>query len=265
VVHTEHEFFSYKDSAFSRKLIGPLSHLCDRMTVVGPEVADYFVRTIGLPKERVTIVPNGVDIGAFDGNSLSVRQQLGLSAEDLVIGTVGRLEPEKDHATLLEVFREALAGHPAARLLMVGGGSLESELRATAARLGIGDRTVFLGYRRDIPALLGAMDIFVLPSIREGLPISVIEAMAAGRPVVASNVGSLHTLVRDGQNGFLVPPQDRAGFVQAVRGLIASPELRRRVGAEGRRTVEASYSLSAAVAAYEQIYRMAAGNSHVWN
>lgn len=265
IIHTEHEFFSYLQNPFHRRLIRPLSRFCERMTVVGPEIADYFVGTIGLPEQRVTVVPNGVDIPKFDCGREAARAEFGLSPRDIVIGTVGRLEPEKDQATLLEAFRQIKGESRSLRLLIVGDGSVAGELKAHAERIGISDRTLFLGYRRDIPKLLAAMDVFVLSSIREGLPISLIEAMAARRPVVSSDIGSVKDLVQDGQNGILVSPRDAAAFGKVLQRLVETAELRERLGEAGRRTVEASFSLPVMIRTYEGLYQAALGKRDVRN
>jgi L-malate glycosyltransferase len=265
IIHTEHEFFSYMGSTFSRAMIRPLSRLCDRITVVGQEVADYFIRTIGIPEKQVMIVPNGVDTMKFDWDRKAIREELSLSPHEVVIGTVGRLEPEKDQRTLLDTFLLVKGEYPAVRLLIVGDGRMAEELRSYAKRIGVSDQTLFLGSRRDVPRLLAAMDIFVLSSIREGLPISLIEAMAARRPVVASDIGSIKDLVRDGQNGFLVPPGDTVAFGGVIRRLIASSELRERLGEAGRCIVEASFSLSAMIREYEDLYQSALRKTYVRN
>lgn len=261
IVHTEHEFFSYAQSQFGQTLIRPLARLCDRVTAVGPEVAEFFTRTLGVP--AMTVVRNGVSFQAFAHDRLAVRRELGLDPSGFVIGTVGRLEPEKDQMTLLEAFRRLKDSGVRARLVIVGVGAMAEELQRQAASLGIADRTMFLGLRRDVPRLLSAMDVFVLTSIREGLPIALIEAMAAGLPVIASDVGSIGDLVKDGQNGLLVPARDVAGFVGAMERLIACPSLRTQLGGAGRRTVEGSFSLSATTRAYEAMYESAAKRAHV--
>lgn len=259
VIHTEHEFFTYHQSTVARRLIGPLLRLCSRMTVVGPEVADYFQRTIGIPARRIQVVANGVDVSRFGEDRLAARAALGLEADHLVMGTIGRLEVEKDQGALLEAFARLAAGRPETRLLIAGDGQLAGPLREQAARLGILDRTHFLGYRRDIATLLAAMDIFVLPSIREGLPVSLIEAMAASRPVVASDVGSVKDLISDDHCGVVVPPRDPAALDAALGRLAADAGLRQRLGAAGRRTAEEKYSLSAIVGQYETLYGAAVG------
>ncbi|MDF0665625.1 MAG: glycosyltransferase [Nitrospira sp.] len=265
IIHTEHEFFSYMSSKLSRTMILPLSRLCDRITVVGPEVADYFVRTLGIPERNVVIVPNGVDTTKFDCDRKAVREELGLSPEEAVIGTVGRLEPEKDQRTLLDAVLQVKGECPNVRLVIVGDGRLADELRAYAKHIGVFSQTLFLGTRRDIPKLLAAMDVFVLSSVREGLPIALIEAMAAKRPVVASDIGSIRALVRDGHNGFLVPSGDAAAFGRGLRRLLKSSELQEHLGEAGRRTVEASFSLATMIRAYEGLYQSTIRKPHVWN
>lgn len=265
IIHTEHEFFSYMSSKLSRTMILPLSRLCDRITVVGPEVADYFVRTLGIPERNVVIVPNGVDPTKFDCDRKAIREELGLSPEEAVIGTVGRLEPEKDQRTLLEAVLQVKGECPNVRLVIVGDGRLADELRSYAKQIGVFSQTLFLGTRRDIPKLLAAMDVFVLSSVREGLPIALIEAMAAKRPVVASDIGSIRALVRDGHNGFLVPSGDAAAFGRVLRRLLKSSELQEQLGEAGRRTVEASFSLATMIRAYEGLYHSTIRKPHVWN
>ena len=263
IIHTEHEFFSYREATMARTLLGPLLRLCERMTVVGPGVADYFTGTLGIPRDRIAVIPNGVDLAAFDADRELARRDLGLEAEEMVLGTVGRLEPEKDQATLIDVFQRIRRTYPRSRLLIAGTGSLSEQLHAHAVRVGAADRTLFLGYRRDVARLLAAMDVFVLPSLREGLPISLIEAMAARRAVVASDIGSVKDLIRDRENGLVAPAGDTAAFTAAVEALLASPNLREQLAREARRTTEASYSLPAVVRTYADLYRSAAARTHV--
>lgn len=265
IIHTEHECFSYMESAFTRAMIKPLSSLCHGMTVVGPEVAGYFVRTIGIPRKRVLIIPNGVDITKFTSDRSTVRHELGIAEHEMVIGTVGRLEPEKDQKTLLEAFRLVREVQPMARLVIAGSGGMAQELQSYARRIGIAEYTSFLGTRRDVPRLLSGMDIFVLSSVREGLPISLIEAMAARKPVVASDIGSVRDLVRHDENGLLAVPGDIAAFSRSLLRLIESSHLRERMGDAGRLTVERSFSLPVMIRAYEGLYRSALEKPHVWN
>ncbi len=265
IVHTEHEYFSYSQSAMPRRLIRTLLRFCDAMTAVGPEVAEYFVKTAGIPRRLITIVPNGVDVTGFEFDRDTARRELGLNADEIVIGTVGRLEPEKDQITLLDAFRQLQMRHPRARLIIAGDGSMADQLKSHADRIGAAAAIRFLGYRRDIARLLAAMDVFLLTSIREGLPVSLIEAMAARRPVVASSIGSVRDLISDGKTGLLVAPGNVDGFRAAIERLIDDSSLRQNFVERARATIEASFSLPAVISAYETLYRSAKMNRHVRN
>jgi L-malate glycosyltransferase len=228
-------------------------------------VAEYFVKTAGIPRRLITIVPNGVDVTGFEFDRDTARRELGLNADEIVIGTVGRLEPEKDQITLLDAFRQLQMRHPRARLIIAGDGSMADQLKSHADRIGAAAAIRFLGYRRDIARLLAAMDVFLLTSIREGLPVSLIEAMAARRPVVASSIGSVRDLISDGKTGLLVAPGNVDGFRAAIERLIDDSSLRQNFVERARATIEASFSLPAVISAYETLYRSAKMNRHVRN
>ena len=167
----------------------------------------------------------------------------GLSNEEVVLGIVGRLEPEKDHRTLLRAFQALIAHRQAARLLIVGDGSLRRELEAQCRALEIEGNVTFLGARADIPQVLAAFDVFVLSSVQEGVPLSVVEAMGAGKPVIATDVGGLRLLVRPNVNGLLVPPADPVALEAAMRELVGNAALRQEMGdgaARSHRSLSAS-------------------------
>lgn len=265
IVHTEHEFYTYRDNARARRLFKPLLRFCSVLTVVGPEIARYYIEELGVPPKRVQVIANAVDTARFKLPSPESRSRLGLAAEDLVFGIVGRLEREKDHRTLLHAFR-TLADHvPAARLLIVGEGSLRRELEDCARTLGLERNVIFLGARADIPEVLAALDVFVLTSVHEGVPLSVVEAMAAGKPVIATDVGGLRLLVKPSVNGLLVPPSDPVAIEAAMRELAANPALRQGMGERSRQIACDSFSVSAMIERYQEIYESALGARHVRN
>lgn len=265
IVHTEHEYNSYLENNFSRKAIKPLSYFCKRFTTVSQDVADYFIREVGLPAARVTIVRNGIDIRKFDIQSDVVRKELGISDDAIVFGTVGRLEEEKDHRTLLNAFSKLSESDPRAKLLMIGDGRLRKELETHANALGLGERILFLGSRTDVPEVLSAIDVFVLTSIREGLPIAVIEAMGARKPVICTDVGSMKSLVQDGINGLLVPPRDEDAICRALLKMQGNPAMRKEMGERGHDLAQRSFSLDSMIEQYERIYRSMIRDNHVWN
>jgi glycosyltransferase involved in cell wall biosynthesis len=233
---------------FSRKrrlVCRVLGRFTDLSLAVSRGVRDYLVTQGGLNPARVRVVANGVDVAAIDaarpGNL--VRRDLGLPEGAPVIGLVARLDHwGKGHKELLEALASLMARHPV-NALMVGGGRRIDEVRALAAGLGLAGAVHFLGPRHDVPDLLNAMDIFVLPSYSEGLSLALLEAMAAGKPVIATAVGGTPEVVTDGGNGLLIPPRDAAALAAALERLLTDPALAQRLGAKARAHVREHYSL----------------------
>jgi glycosyltransferase involved in cell wall biosynthesis len=170
---------------------------------------------------------------------------------------VARLFPEKNHRLLLAAFAEVAARVPEAKLLIVGDGMEQAAIEAVVAKLELGPRVRMLGVRRDIPLILAGADVFVLSSDREGLPIAVLEAMAAGLPVIATSVGDLPLVVRDGQTGVLVPRRDVGKLAGAMARLLGNTEESARMGRSGPELVEAGYSLEQMVARHGVLYGVA--------
>ncbi|MDE2125773.1 MAG: glycosyltransferase family 4 protein [Armatimonadetes bacterium] len=213
-------------------------------------------RHAGRRGSLVRVIPNGV---ASSGSSLSreaARERLGLG-EELAAIIVARIDGAKGHDTLL---RALALLPPESRVLAIaaGDGARRAEMEQLAAELALnGGRIRFLGARTDVPELLAAGDIFVLPSLSEGMPLSVLEAMAAGLPVLASRVGGLPDLVADGETGRLLEPGDATQLAAALQSLEASPALRMQWGCNGRHRVERQFSFSAMADAYGRLYREA--------
>jgi glycosyltransferase involved in cell wall biosynthesis len=222
-----------------------LGRFTDLSITVSQGVRDYLLKECGLDPARVRVVHNGVDIAAIDAArpGPEVRRELGLPDGAPVIGLVGRLDHwGKGHRELFEAMALLKDRHPC-RALIVGGGRREDEVRQLAASLGLADAVHFLGQRRDVPDLLKAMDIFVLPSYSEGVSLALLEAMAAGLPVIASRVGGLPEVVTDGDNGLLIPPKDPEALAEALARLLANPALAKKMGENARRHVREHFSL----------------------
>jgi glycosyltransferase involved in cell wall biosynthesis len=168
---------------------------------------------------------------------------------------VARLQPEKGVATFLKAAARVSKASPEARFLVVGDGPLREELLGLAGRLGMEDRVRFLGYRTDARALIGLLDVLVVPSLTEGSPLIVLEAMAAGVPVVASAVGGIPDQARHGEEGLLVPPGDPEALAGAMGELLRDPSRARLLGAAGRRRTENEFSHETLVRRIEGIYR----------
>ena len=208
--------------------------------------AAAILREEGIPSPAVALISNGVDAAAYaePAPRRAVRRVI----------TVANLRPEKSHETLIAAAAQLAASCPDLRYQIVGDGSRRQELEALAQARGVGGIIEFLGHREDVPALLAAADVFVLPSRSEAFPNGAIEAMAAGLPVVACAVGGLLDLIETGRTGILVPPSDPEPLAAALRSLYEHPERAQAMGGEARREVHARYSFERMVAAFEDLY-----------
>ena len=182
-----------------------------------------------------------------------VREELGIPEDAPVVGTVANLKPHKGHEQLLEAAVRIRGSIPDARFVLVGQGPLEHELRDRADALGLDGAVMFTGYREDALRIAKTFDVFVLPSIHEGLAIALIEAMALGKPTVVTRVGGLPEVVEDGQEGFVVPPAKPAELAAAIVTLLKDPSLRQSFGAAAQRRAEA-FSIEGAVNRIESVY-----------
>jgi glycosyltransferase involved in cell wall biosynthesis len=244
---------------FSRKrrfICRVLGRFTDLSLAVSRGVRDYLVSQGGLNPAKIRVVANGVDVTAIDAArpGPAVRRELGLPEGVPVIGLVGRLDHwGKGHKELFEAMarlRERLPVHA----LIVGGGRRMDEVRQSAESLGLASAVHFLGPRRDVPDLLNAMDIFVLPSYSEGVSLALLEAMAAGKPVIATAVGGLPEVVTDGDNGLLIPPRDAGALAGALERLLSDPPWAQHLGASARAHVREHYSLDRLGREINEIY-----------
>jgi len=206
---------------------------------------------------RVTCIRNGIDL---EGKSVQTdrwrtRKELGIDSETCLIGTVGRLTPVKGIAYLLQAARILLRQGANVKVLVVGDGNIRQDLMTQTHDLGITQNVVFLGHREDTDALLLALDIFVLPSLSEGIPMALLEAMAACRAVVASRVGGIPEIVDDGIEGFLVEPMDVDSLAERCRLLIESPDVAKKMGEQGRKRVERDFSATAMADRVASVYK----------
>ncbi|GAB0150473.1 MULTISPECIES: TIGR03088 family PEP-CTERM/XrtA system glycosyltransferase [unclassified Marichromatium] len=227
------------------------------------ELAEYLRVDIGVAPERIHTIRNGVDEQRFrparpDEEPRAVLPAGFAGPDDLVIGTVGRLEPVKDQATLVRAFIALVREDPARgarlRLVLIGDGSQRTRLGALVDAAGLGAQVWFAGSRDDVPACLRALDLFVLPSLGEGISNTILEAMASGLAVVATEVGGNGELVVAGETGALVPRDDTQALAAALRGYLADPALARTQGAAARSRIEAEFGLGTMVARYLEVY-----------
>lgn len=183
----------------------------------------------------------------------AARETLGLPQDAPVLGTVANFTPKKDQRTLFALVKQLSDGYPDLRLVLIGSGPLEAELRAAAAAEGLADRVLFTGPRNDVPNLLPAFDVFVLSSLHEGLSIALLEAMASGVPPVATAVGGVPEVINDGVDGFLVPTRDPVAMAKPVEALLSDEVLYRSMSAEAERRSH-DFGIARAVAAMEDFY-----------
>lgn len=200
-------------------------------------------------EEKIVVIPNAASITPR-GTHPVPRTELARDAAAPIVLTIARLDAQKGIAHLLD----AAAAVPEASFAIAGDGPDRGELHARAAALGLGERVRFLGHRRDVPALLAAADLFVLPSLYEGLPLSVLEAMAAGVPVVATAIGGTDEVVCDGETGTLVPPGDPQALAAAIRRTLADRDAAIHLAARARSFVEQEYSVETMVASVSRLY-----------
>jgi len=219
----------------------------DRVIAVSSAVAQHALR-LGANPEAVRVVANGVDIDRFHP---ATEHRNGAFR----IACVGRLISNKGPQYLVEAAPEVLRAHPEAEFVFVGDGPLRPHLEERAWQLGVSRRLTFLGTRRDVASILRTCHLLARPSLLEGMPLTVLEAMACGLPVVATPISGTAELVRHGENGLLVPPADPASLARAILRLMADEPLREVQGREGRRLVERGYSWDAVAAKTLAVYR----------
>jgi len=219
----------------------------DRIVAVGEAVRSALIHNEGLPADRVSVAYNGIPIDRFDrtfstAERADARREMRVEADDLVLIQVARLDYLKDHPTALRTLRRLAGRFPGARLVLVGEGPEAPAIRTLIAELGLEGRVRMLGLREDVPRLLAAADIALLTSVSEGIPLTLIEAMAAGLPVVSTHVGGVAEVVVDRQTGLLAPSADDDALAEAVASLADDPESRRRMGARGRERARRLFS-----------------------
>jgi glycosyltransferase involved in cell wall biosynthesis len=233
------------------------SPLASCLVVVSERVLSYAVESEGIKPEKIFVIANGIELAQQPLNSsdrAALANELGLPPGGLLALSVGRLTEQKGHIYLLEAIPAILEQYPTTAFAIAGEGPLRGELEATAERLGISKSVRFLGTRSDVPALLQIADVFALPSLWEGLPIALLEAMGAGLPVIATRVEGVEEMIVDGENGLLVQPADSESLKTGLMRLLAHLDLRVNLGTAGRALVESSFSLDQMGERYEDLF-----------
>jgi glycosyltransferase involved in cell wall biosynthesis len=231
------------------------SVLPDHVVTVSNFVENYLVQA-GVPRAGITTVPTGVDFTRYDRAVVqgNLRQELGLPADTLLVGTVAILRAKKGHAEILDAAPAVLQRYPKAHFVFAGDGPQTENLKARIAAEGLGGRVHLLGLRRDVTNVLASLDVFVLPTHQEALGTAFIEAGAMGLPTVASRVDGVPEVVIEGKTGFLVPAQDGKALIEPICRLLADPMLRQGMGANATEFVHRKFAREVMAQGMERLY-----------
>lgn len=231
--------------------------LCDHVVTVSEALRQAAIDA-GLSPGKVTAVWNAIDVEPFMAQAASgttTREELGLRPGDRVVTAIGRLTRQKGYSYLLQSVPSVLDAVPETQFLIAGDGPLRNELEREAGVLGIGSSVHFLGYRADVAPIMALSDLVVMPSIREGLPNVLLEALALAKPVVATTVGGIPEIVTHEVSGILVPPRDPVSLAEGIRRVLTAPDRGRKLGERGQREVTDRFTVAAMVERTTSLYR----------
>ncbi len=228
----------------------------ERIIAVSKAVKDFYHKEIGIPENKISIIPNAIDLNRFKKTeeSGSLLKELNLSPNDFTIICIGRLTKQKGQEYLIKAVASLKDRYPQLKLILAGSGEDDNKLKKLTEDLKIDRITRFLGQRKDIPQLLSISDALVLPSLYEGLPLCVLEAMAAAKPVIVTDVGGNREIVEDGKNGFIVSPKDIHGLSESIKKLLSMPDKGKEMGAKGREVVLNKFSIQSISRKTEEIF-----------
>lgn len=255
----------HNDDAFRRKTHWRMIHrvqwrMIDAGIAISDAIREFCIDVEGASQTQIQTIHYGLTPTVIDDHAptLSLRETLKLPADALLIGMVGRLIEQKGMRYGLEAFAHVCNAFPSAHLVIAGDGTLRAELEAAAVALGIGERTHFLGWRTDVNALMGAFDLFLMPSLWEGFGLVLLEAMARRLPVLASRVSAIPEIVVDGETGLLAPPRDVAALEAGLRALLSNAGMRQRMGTAGAERLRTVFGADKMVDATLRLYEQTA-------
>jgi len=253
LIHTDHSrIFPFKKRYMLAERV--MSYHAKKVVAVSQSTADDLVDKVGIPRRKITVIHNGVDTEKFANASRDDGLLQRPMANEKIVGVVGRLVKGKGIQYLIEAVSVLLAGRMNVRLVVVGDGEYRKELINLATELGILNQISFVGSRTDVEKFYKIFHVFVLPSLSEGLPVVVLEAMAAGCPVVLTDVGGAREIVRDSFSGLIVPPQSTESLSHAIRSILTSVGMAETLSNNGLEIVRSKFSLDAMSQAYAELY-----------
>jgi L-malate glycosyltransferase len=263
IVYTEHSRWQIEELSGAKKFINRiLLAKADALVAISRQIEDYYVSELKLKKDKVHFISNGINLSAFrGGENIPLRRGLGIKDSEKVVGIVANLRPEKNHKVLISAFSVVATQLRNVRLVIVGLDCMDGEVQRLASESPAADRILFLGCRKDIPEILSTFDVFCLPSLYEGMPLTVLEAMASGVPVIGADVLGINEVIKDGENGLLFKSNDEKGLAEALYRLLQDGVLQRRLSRTAGLFVEAEFSLDEKVNEYENLFRSVCRNT----
>ena len=257
IVGSVHNVYNARDKKLNRRILNRyLGIFTDRVVAVSEEVKKEIVRYDSVPENKVAVIYNGVDRKRFvDIDAQSIRSEFHIPKSTPIIGTVGRFFPQKGQKYLLEAVAKVRNKFPHIAVFVIGDGSLKEELQDHTKKLNIEQNIIFTGVRRDIPALLAAMDIFIFPSLWEGFGNALVEAMAAGKPIIATDIPSVREILDSGKSGIVVPPANSEAIARSLDLLLSDRALAENLGNAARERALSSFTIDSTVRGYSSLYR----------
>ena len=256
--HVLHGYYGARKNWLLRRLEQSLAGFTDRLVTVSEQVKNELVSYGIAQAEKIMVIPLGFDLEPFLNSRIQrgqFRREMGLADEMKLVGIVGRIFPIKNHSLFLESAARIATREPSARFVIVGDGVLRPMLEQQAHQLGIPNRVIFTGWRRDLPRIYADLNVLVVSSDNEGTPVSAIEAMASGCPVVATCVGGLPDLITHKETGFLVQPRDPEGLAASVLHLLQNPEVARNLADSAMVSAQQRFSVKRLISDMDQFYR----------
>jgi len=256
IVASVHNVYT-RDKKLHRRIINRfLARFTDKIIAVSEEVKMDILKYDRISEDKVQVIYNGVDLNAFNESfdKEQIKSKLGINPNVPVIGTVGRLTEQKGHIYLLQAILKLKHKFPDIKVLIVGDGPLMDELKSYTSSSGLSNNVIFTGFRRDIPALLSIMDIFVFPSLWEGLPNALIEAMASGKAIIASNLPQIKEVLDSDGLGILVPPKDSDSISQSINFLLKNEKIVKKMGNLAKNMACTRFNIENTVKIYEKMF-----------
>lgn len=247
-----------------RLLYRLLAGRVDGFIAVSDEVRESIIRQIGPVQDKVFTICNAVDLKPFQhpGDKAALRDQLGLEARSHLVATVGRLTEQKGHCYLIDAAVSVVSVYPDTHFLFIGDGELRDELQQQTRQAGLSQNIHFLGIRKDVPDLLAAVDLFAFPSLWEGLSVALLEAMVAGKPIVATAVSGTTSVMIHGVTGLIVPPHDSQGLAQAIIELLSHPAQAQAMGQAAKQRAMSNFSAQKQADEYLELYQRLVRNEN---